>query len=280
MKKAASKSIHFSFLGLFICFAIAFVIPEASAAASLHNSQLAVTVNPQNGSYAVRAAGLQAPVLEAGVGAEINHRWVRSGDYPHHQAVQGTFQDALGSGRQTTITFSGLSSAPDLVCILRLYNDLPYGTVEVKVANHTSKSVSVEAIRDVDALGTPRINLGGTEGSDRFMFESFTEDPTIPIGGLDQAPNGAYIGFRDGLIYNRHSQQSLLLAALTREPLCHYFALERSKAPHGRVEHRCAYCGFHRDNRGRPSAGRHRSRPADSFEPSRCSRQGIEFRNA
>ncbi len=233
MKNAASKSIHFSFLGLFICFAIAFVIPEASAAASLHNSQLAVSVNPQNGSYAVRAAGLQAPVLEAGVGAEINHRWVRSGDYPHHQAVQGTFQDALGSGGQTTITFSGLSSAPDLVCILHLYNDLPYGTVEVKVANHTAKSVSVEAIRDVDAIGSPRINLGGTEGADRFMFESFTEDPTIPIGGLDQAPNGEYVGFRDGLIYNRHSEQSLLLAALTENRFVTTLHLTVQKPPMG-----------------------------------------------
>ncbi len=233
MNKSSSKSIHFPFFELFIFLAMACAIPGASAAASLHNSQLTVTVNPQNGSYAIAATGLQAPVLEAGVGAEINHRWVRSNDYPHHQAVQSTFHDALGSGQQATITYSGLSSAPDLVCILRLYNHLPYGTVEVKVANHTAKSVSVEAIRDVDATGTPRINLGRTEGADRFMFESFTEDPTIPIGGLDQAPDGAYVGFRDGLIYNLHSKQSLLLAALTENRFVTTLHLKVQKPPMG-----------------------------------------------
>ncbi len=233
MKKAPSKSIHFSFLGLFIFLVMACAIPESSAAASLHNSQLTVTVNPQNGSYAIRANALQAPVLEAGVGAEINHHWVRSGDYPRHQEVQSTFQDMLGSGRETTVSFSGLSSAPDLICILRLYDHLPYGTVEVKVANHTAKSVSVEAIRDVDAIGAPRINLGSTEGADRFMFESFTEDPTIPIGGLDQAPDGAYVGFRDGLIYNLHSKQSLLLAALTENRFVTTLHLKVQKPPMG-----------------------------------------------
>jgi len=233
MKKALRKSFHFLFVGLSIFFVMGGAIPESSAASSLQNSQLTVTINPQNGSYAIRANHLQAPVLEAGVGAEINHRWVRSGDYPRHQSVQGTFQDALGSGRETTVSFSGLSSAPDLICILRLYDHLAYGTVEVKVANHTAKSVSVEAIRDVDAIGAPRINLGSTEGADRFMFESFTEDPTIPIGGLDQAPGGAYVGFRDGLIYNLHSKQSLLLAALTENRFVTTLRLKVQKPPMG-----------------------------------------------
>ncbi|HET7099686.1 MAG TPA: glycoside hydrolase family 36 protein, partial [Terriglobia bacterium] len=105
--------------------------------------------------------------------------------------------------------------------------------MEVKVSNHTVKPVSVEAIRDVDAIGNPRINLGGTESADRFMFESFTEDPTIPIGGLDQAPNGAYIGFRDGLIYNRRSKQSLLLAALTEDRFVTTLHLTVQKPPMG-----------------------------------------------
>jgi len=233
MKKTARKSIHFSFFGLLIYFLIASAVPASLAAASIHNPQLTVSVNPQNGSYAISANNLQGPVLKAGVGAEINHRWVRSGDYPQHQAIEGTFQDALGVGRETTVTFSGLSSAPDLICILRLYDNLPYGTVQVKVANHTAKSVSVEAIRDVDAIGTPRINLGGTEGANRFMFESFTEDPTIHIGGLDQAPKGAYVGFRDGLIYNRHSKQSLLLAALTENRFLTTLHLKVQKPPMG-----------------------------------------------
>ena len=233
MKKLSKNSVYIPLLGLLVLLLIAGANPALSAPASLHNSQLTVTVNPQNGSYAIRAASLQAPVIEAGVGAEINHHWVRSGDFPRHQAVEGSFQDALGAGRQTTVTFSGLSSAPDLVCILRLYDHLPYGTVEVKVANRTSKSISVQAIRIVDALGSPLINLGGLESADRFMFESFTEDPTIPIGGLDQAPDGAYIGFRDGLIYNRRTKQSLLLAAITEDRFMTSLHLKVQKPPMG-----------------------------------------------
>jgi hypothetical protein len=234
MRKTASKFLRYILPGLFLfsTLALAGSVP-AAAAVSLHNSQLTVTVNPQGGSYSIRASALQAPVLEAAVGAKVNQHWLISEKYPHHQIAQSTFQDALGSGQQATITFSGISSQPDLVCILRLYNDLSYGTIQVKVANHTAKSVSVQAIRDVDAIGSPRINLGSTEGGDRFMFESFTEDPTIPIGGLDQAPHGAYVGFRDGLIYNRHSKQSLLLAALTENRFLTSLHLKVQKPPMG-----------------------------------------------
>lgn len=234
MKNLRENFSVFYCVGLFAFFGVLFAMPgPASAAVSLHNTQLTVTINPQNGSYAVRANDLQDPVLEAGVGAEIDHRWVRSSDYPHHQAAQRTFQDALGSGDQATITFSGLNSAPELVCILRLYHDLPYGTVQVEVANHAAQSVSVEAIRDVDAIGNPRINLGSAESADRFMFESFTEDPTIPIGGLDQAPNGTYFGVRDGLIYNLQSKQSLLLAALSEDRFMTSLHLKVQKPPMG-----------------------------------------------
>ncbi|HXJ93462.1 MAG TPA: alpha-galactosidase [Terriglobia bacterium] len=187
------------------------------AVAPLHNSKLSVAFNPQNGSYEIRGAGLKAPVLESHVGTEVDHQWVQSGEYPHHQEAESTFKDELGSGRQDTITFTGLDSKPDLVCVLRLYNDLPYGTVEVKVVNRTSKAVSVEAIRDVDAVGSPRVNLGGSESADRVLLEGFTEDPTIKIGGLDQAPKGTYSGVGTGLIYNLESKQSLLLAAFTAD---------------------------------------------------------------
>lgn len=233
MKNPTGKLHLFCCLALFLFF-VEFAMPgSASAAVSLHNSQLTVTINPANGSYAINANHLQAPVLEAGVGAEINYRWVRSSDYPHHQAAQSTFEDGLGPGEQATITFSGLNSSPDLVCILRLYRDLPYGTVQVEVLNHTTKTVSVESIRDVDALGNPRINLGSTEATDRFMFESFTEDPTIPIGGLDQAPVGAYFGVRDALIYNLQSKQSLLVAALTEDRFMTALHLRVQKPPMG-----------------------------------------------
>jgi alpha-galactosidase len=220
MKTTAHRTAHRWFrncsLRLFVCGIAAFALPAASRAGEpLHNSQLSVAFNPQDGSYAVRAAGLQAPVLESRVGAEVNHQWLQSSEYPHHQEAQRAFEDELGDGQQNTITFTGLPSQPDLVCTLRLYRELPYGTVEVKVVNHTSKDVSVKAIRDVDAVGSSRVNLGGPESADRVLLEGFTEDPTIKIGGLEQAPKGTYFGMGSGLIYNLDSKQSLLLAALT-----------------------------------------------------------------
>jgi alpha-galactosidase len=191
-------------------------IPAASrAAASLHNAQLSVAFSPQDGSYEIRAAGLKSTVLKSSVGTEVDHKWLRSSAYPRHEEAQSTFQDGLGGGRQDTITFSGFRFEPDLVCVLRLYDRLPYGTVEVKVVNHTSKVVSVEAIRDVDAIGSLRVNLGGPESADRVLLEGFTEDPTIKIGGLKEAPDGTYFGVGSGLIYNLESKRSLLLAALT-----------------------------------------------------------------
>jgi alpha-galactosidase len=216
MRNVVHGSFHNYSSALFLCGIAALASPVASrAAAPLRNSRLSVSFNPQNGSYEIRAAGLKEPVLESGVGAAVDHQWVRSSEYPHHQEAESTFQDELGSGQQDTITFTGLDSKPDLVCVLRLYNDLPYGTVEVKVVNHTSKAVSIEAIRDVDAMGSPRVNLGGPESADRVLLEGFTEDPTIKIGSLEQAPKGSYFGVGTGLIYNLESKQSLLLAAFT-----------------------------------------------------------------
>jgi len=216
VQRRARRSSRNRLRGLFVYGTAAFALSAAGAgAATLHNSHLSVSFNPQNGSYEIRAAGSESPVLESRVGAEISHHWVSSGDYPRHDEAQSAFKDDLGAGRQDTITFTGLSSQPDLVCILRLYNDLPYGTVEVTVVNHTANPATVEAIRDVDAIGHPRVSLGGAETSDRVMLEGFTEDPTIKIGGLSEAPDGTYSGVGTGLIYNLESKQSLLIAALT-----------------------------------------------------------------
>ncbi len=234
MGKAVWRFFRHNSLVLFLCLIIgcAFAAP-IQAAVSLHNSQLTVSINSQDGSYAIRANTLQGPVLTANVGAEVDHRWLRSSDYPHHAAAESACQDALGAGRQATLTFTGLSSEPDLVCILRLYNEHPYGTVQVEVVNHTAKSVSVEAIRDVDAAGNPQVNLGGPEGADRVLFESYSEDPTIKIGGLDQARKGTYFGVRDGLIYNLRSKQSLFLAALTADRFMTALHLAVKKTPVG-----------------------------------------------
>jgi alpha-galactosidase len=182
---------------------------------TLRNSALTVAVRPQDGSYEISARDLKQPVLISRVGAEIDGHWLRSTDYPHHQIAESTSEDALGQAHLSIVTFSGLPDKPDLVCVLRLYDAEPYGDVSVEVHNTTQSKIAVHAIRDVDAVGNPRIALGADQREDRILAETASEDPPVHIGGLDEAPHGVYFGQRSDLIYNLTSQDSLLLAALT-----------------------------------------------------------------
>jgi len=120
---------------------------------SIHNEQLTVSVNTHDGSYSIRAKGLEPPVLVARVGAEIDRQWVRSSEYPKQIAEESTFQDELGSGHAIRITYSGLAGKPDLVAVLRLYDQHAYGDVEVTVRNTTGKALSIQAIRSMEAAG-------------------------------------------------------------------------------------------------------------------------------
>ena len=188
---------------------------SAQTKAVLQNKELTVRVRATDGAYEILSGELQRPVLISRVGAEINHQWVASSDYPHHEVTETSFQDALGNGHNLAVTFSGLSNKPDLVCHLRLYNDEPYGEVRVQVRNSTGGNVTVQNIRDVDAVGRPIIYLGAHEKDDRVLAEIVSENPSEHIGSLAQAPHGDYYGVRDDLIYNTASKQSLLLAAVT-----------------------------------------------------------------
>ena len=187
------------------------------AAQQLANDKLSLTIDSQNGSY--QLAGRNGPpVLVARVGAQVEHQWLRSSDYPIHRASESVFDDELGSGREVTVTCSGLDGKPDLIYVVQLYDHRPYGTVQVKVHNSTGKQASVQAIRSVEAIGQSSINLGGVAPSDRILSDSFSEDwPDLKIYNLDQAPGGMHRGVGSQLIYNRDSGQSLFLGALTSD---------------------------------------------------------------
>src|SRR5581483_9186087 len=177
----------------------------AQQSLTIRNNHLTVAIRPLDGSYEISTPAIRVPVLVSRVAAEINHRWIRSSD------------DLLGAGHTLEVTFSGLPNEPDLVCLLTLYDEQPYGSVRVTVQNTTGRAVTVQAIRVIDAQGEPLINLGAPEAADRVMAESYSEDPAIHIGNLGQAPHGVYFGVRDDLIYNLQSHQALLLAALTSD---------------------------------------------------------------
>jgi alpha-galactosidase len=186
-------------------------------AQQLTNDELSLTVNAPDGSYQLSVHGGQ-PVLRSRVAAQVDHQWLRSSDYPRHQAAESTFDDDLGSGREVTVTCSGLDGKPDLVYVLQLYKQRPYGTVQVKVQNTSGREVTVQAIRSVEALGAPIINLGGGQSADRVLSDSFSEDwPDLALYDLGRVHGGMHRGAGSQLIYNRESKQSLFLGALTSD---------------------------------------------------------------
>ena len=186
-------------------------------AQQLTNDELSLTVNAQEGSYQLSLHDGQ-PVLRSRVAAQVDHQWLRSSDYPRHQASESTFEDDLGPGREVTVTCSGLDGKPDLVYVLQLYKQRPYGTVQVKVQNSSGKEVTVQAIRSVEAMGEPIINLGGGQSANRVLSDSFSEDwPDLALYDLGGVHGGMHRGAGSQLIYNRESKQSLFLGALTSD---------------------------------------------------------------
>ncbi len=186
-------------------------------AQQLTNDELSLTVNAQEGSYQLSLHDGQ-PVLRSRVAAQVDHQWLRSSDYPRHQASESAFEDDLGLGREVTVTCSGLDGKPDLVYVLQLYKQRPYGTVQVKVQNSAGKEVTVQAVRSVEAMGEPIINLGGGQSADRVLSDSFSEDwPDLALYDLGGVRGGMHRGAGSQLIYNRESKQSLFLGALTSD---------------------------------------------------------------
>ena len=186
-------------------------------AQQLTNDELSLTVNAQEGSYELTLHDGQ-PVLRSGVAAQVDHQWLRPSDYPRHQASESTFEDDLGPGREVTVTCSGLDGKPDLMYVLQLYNQRAYGTVQVKVQNSAGKEVTVQAIRSVEAMGEPILNLGDGQSADRVLSDSFSEDwPDLILYDLGGTRDGMHRGAGSQLIYNRESKQSLFLGALTSD---------------------------------------------------------------
>jgi alpha-galactosidase len=193
----------------------AVIIASACAAEQMTNRSLFVSAGGNGGTYKVATTEGQV-VFEARVGAEIDHQWVRSTDYSRCQSVLSSYRDALGTSRQLTVTCGGLGGKPDLVYVVLLYDEAPYGTIQVKLQNGTKKALSVQAIRSVETVGPDVIGLGGPQSADRVLSDSFSEDrPDLRIYDLGKAPGGLHRGVGSQLIYNRDSKQSLFLGALT-----------------------------------------------------------------
>jgi hypothetical protein len=165
--------------------------------------------------------------MRSDVEADVDSHVLRSSAYPQHNTVQTEFHDEFGSGSKLTVTHTGLSGAPDLVCTLRLYKDQSWGDIEVKVVNSTDRAIYVQAIRSVHATDAPVISLNGPASADRILSDSYSEDrPQLAIRDIGAAPEGMYRGVGSQLIYNRQSGESLFLGALTSDKLLTLFHLK------------------------------------------------------
>jgi alpha-galactosidase len=205
-------------LRLILAGGLALLLPEYLSArdVSIHNQQMSVTVRSQDGSYEIRREGEDRPVIRAVVGAEIDHEWVRSANYREHVASQSAFHDELGSGQRLTVTSRGWPSHPDLTYVVRLYDSLPFGDIEVELRNLAAKPMTVQSIRSVEAIGEHLLNLGGDDQNDRVLSDSFSENwPNLKIYDLGQAPGGEHRAIGSQMVYNQASKQSLFFGTLT-----------------------------------------------------------------
>jgi hypothetical protein len=171
-----------------------FLTPFASAAEiALSNAELLIRISSADGSYTIGMKGATSPVLRARIAAEVDHHWVHSTDYPKHEIGESSFEDSLGRGHQAIVTSTGLSDRPDLSYTIRVYDNRPFGDIEVQIRNHSARPFEVQSIRSIEAVGEQVLNLHASSGSDRVLSDSFSEDwPPLRIYDLGKSPNGMH----------------------------------------------------------------------------------------
>jgi len=195
----------------------ALIVLTPGAAQEFKNDKLSVTVSSQDGSYQLVVRGGQR-ILTSSVAAQVDRQWLRSSEFPSHRVSESRFTDELGSGRSITVACEGLEGKVGLAYVVQLYDQHPYATIQVTVRNTTDKQVTVQAIRALEAIGEPVLNLGGNPSADRVLSDSFSEDwPELRLYDLGKSPGGVHRAVGSQLIYNRESQQSLFLGALSSD---------------------------------------------------------------
>jgi len=196
---------------------------------SIHGGNLAVQVFI-DGSYALRSTAIQGDVLRGEVEVDTAAGTLKSSLYPRHTTSFAPFTDELGSGNLLTVTHTGLSGTPDLICEFRVYDNQPWGDIRVKVDNSTKSPIEIHAIRILKSNAGDVVNLSGPPSADRVLTDNYSENP-VQLMDLDEPENGLHTGAESQLIYNRKSGQSLFLGALSADKLVTIFHLLSTKGP-------------------------------------------------
>ena len=213
--------------------AIGLLGPLAHAAdTELRSESLRVRISA-DGSYVI-AAGNSSPIVRAGVAAEVDHHWIKSAEYPKHEVADSDFEDSLGSGRQATVTFTGLANQPDLIYTIRVYTSRPFGEIQVQVRNKAGRTIEVQSLRSVEAMGSAMVDLHGNPSADRVLSDSFSEDwPPLQLYDLGKAPNGMHLAVGSQLIYNQQSKESVFFGALSADRLLTILHLQARSGSNG-----------------------------------------------
>jgi alpha-galactosidase len=196
---------------------------------------LSAAARASDGTFQITTENSARSVIRARVAAEIDHKWVKSTDYPKREISESSFENTLGHGKKITVTSFGLANFPDLAYTLQIYDGRAFGVIETVVQNHTDRPVTIQSIRNLEAVGNEIIDLGGRPKRDRVLSDSFSEDwPPLQIYDLGKAPNGMHRAVGSQLIYNRDSKESLFLGALTSSRFLTILHLQtQSSSPDG-----------------------------------------------
>ncbi|MGA7515247.1 MAG: hypothetical protein WBW46_20280, partial [Candidatus Sulfotelmatobacter sp.] len=73
---------------------------------------LKIVVNPADGRYTIALPESNSPALRAGVGAEVDGRWLHAADYPKHVVEHSQARGYLGEATDWQVTYTGLSGQP------------------------------------------------------------------------------------------------------------------------------------------------------------------------
>jgi len=236
IRQIGVNAIRFTAILLLVCSGLTALQAQSSSAE--HGLQIAVS--PADGRYTIAQPGSSSPALRAGVGAEVDGRWLHAADYPRHAVEHSQAQGYLGEATDWQVTYSGLSGEPDLIYHLRAYSAEPFGDIQVTVRNTTGKAIHIGSIRSLDETDGPIIDLGGPVLDNRVLSDSFSEDrPGIVIRDFADAEHQTHRAVGSQLIYNRRSHQSLFLGALTSDRFLTILRLHLASS--GGAAHPAAY---------------------------------------
>ena len=182
-----------------------------------------------DGFYALRSTVIPGDVLRSEVEVETAMGTLKSSLYPQHLTAVAPLNDEFGSGHLMTVTHSGLAGMPNVVCEFRVYADHPWGDIAVIVDNSTVRTIEVHSIHVVIGNSGGAPNLNGPASEDVILSDRFSEDiPYVRMLNHGEASGGVHEAFGSQLIYNRKSQQSLFLGALSADKLLTVFHLQSS----------------------------------------------------